>query len=312
MEKDEKGLAPGAGCGKREAWGGPAGVPGIRPPFLFPGASAMNPVTLPDAEWFDLAPPGGGAPWRLFLARPQGEAPASGFPALFMLDANAGFATFAEVLRRGAVRPAATGITPMVLVGIGYPEGDDARARRTFDYTAGPGSEGGTRATGGRDAFLGFIEAVVKPRIARELPLDPARQTLFGHSLAGWFTLDVMTRNPGAFRSHVAVSPSLWWDEARLDEGLAVARERPPRLSLLVGEWEQALAPWQASLPEAGEMAARRARRAMVDRARRFAARAATAFGPAAEVRFERLAGEDHASILPSAMARALRFALAD
>ncbi|MDQ0348838.1 alpha/beta hydrolase [Ancylobacter vacuolatus] len=271
----------------------------------------MNPVTLPDAEWFDLAPPGGGAPWRIFLARPQGEAPAAGFPTLFMLDANAGFATFTEVLRRGAVRPAATGIGPMVLVGIGYPEEDDARARRHFDYTAGPGAEGSARPTGGRDAFLAFIEQVLKPRIAREVPLDPARQTLFGHSLAGWFTLDVMARDGGAFAAYVAVSPSLWWDEARLDAGLALPRAVPPRLSLMVGEWEQALAPWQAERPEAGEMAARRARRAMVDRAQGFAERARVTLGPEAEVRFERLAGEDHASILPAAMARALRFALA-
>ncbi|WP_428031774.1 alpha/beta hydrolase [Ancylobacter sp.] len=270
----------------------------------------MNPVTLPDAEWFDLAPPGGGAPWRIFVAWPQGEAPMAGLPSLFMLDANAGFATFAEVLRRGAVRPSATGIAPMLLVGIGYPEGEDARARRTFDYTAGPGTEGGDRPTGGRDAFLSFIEQVLKPHLAARFPLDPGRQTLFGHSLAGWFTLDVMARNNGAFRSHVAVSPSLWWDEARLVDGLALARKEPPRLSILVGEWEQALSPWQAARPEAQEMAARRARRGMVDRAQGFAERARAAVGADAELRCEVLAGEDHASILPAAMARALRFAL--
>lgn len=272
----------------------------------------MNPVTLPDAEWFDLAPPGGGAPWRIFLAHPHGEAPASGFPAIFMLDANAGFATFTEVLRRGSVRPAATGIGPAVLVGIGTPEGEDARARRHVDYTAGPGDEGGVRATGGRDEFLAFIEEVLKPRIAREVPVDPARHTLFGHSLGGWFTLDVMARASAAFRSYVAVSPSIWWDEARLVEGLALPRAVVPRLSLLVGEWEQALSPWQASRPEAQEMAARRARRAMVTRAQRFAERARAALGPDADVRFDMLAGEDHASILPAAMARALRFALAE
>ncbi|CAA0105299.1 Ferri-bacillibactin esterase BesA [Starkeya nomas] len=275
----------------------------------------MNPVTLPDAEWFDLAPEGGGKAWRIFLARPRGAAPAAGFPVVFMLDANAGFATFTEVMRRGAVRPQATGIGEAVIVGIGYPEGEDHRARRSFDYTAGPGAEGGRggeRATGGRDAFLAFIEDTLKPRIARELPVDPARQTLFGHSLAGWFTLDVMARDGHAFRNYVAVSPSIWWDEARLVAGLAAERAAPPCLAVMVGEWEQALSPWQAARPEAGEMAARRARRAMVDRARDYSARAAKELGPGAQVRFELMAGEDHASILPAAMARALRFALAD
>lgn len=273
-----------------------------------------NPVTLADAEWFDLAPEDGGRPWRIFLARPQGEPPPGGFPVVTMLDANAGFSTFVEVMRRGAVRPQATGIAPAVIVGIGYPEGEDHRARRTFDYTAGPGAEGAwrdERATGGRDAFLAFIEHTLKPRIAREVPLDPANQTLFGHSLAGWFVLDAMARDPGLFRTHVAVSPSIWWDEARLVEGPARVDGAGQRLAIMVGEWEQALSPWQAARPEAAEMAARRARRAMVDRARDFSGRVRTAW-PGARVHFEVMPGEDHASILPAAMARALRFALAE
>jgi predicted alpha/beta superfamily hydrolase len=273
----------------------------------------MNPVTLPDAEWFDLAPEGG-QPWRIFLARPPGKPPPGGFPVVTMLDANAGFATFVEVMRRGAVRPQATGIAPAVIVGIGYPEGDDHRARRTFDYTAGPGAEGAgrdERATGGRDAFLAFIEHALKPRIAREVPVDPMNQTLFGHSLAGWFVLDAMARDLGLFRTHVAVSPSIWWDEARLVEGLERADGAGRRLAIMVGEWEQALSPWQAARPEAAEMAARRARRAMVDRAREFSGRVRTAW-LGARVHFEVMPGEDHASILPAAMARALRFALAD
>ncbi len=281
----------------------------------------MPAVTVPDAEWFDLASGGGGggrgggggAPYRIFRTRPRGPAPAAGFPLVIMLDANAAFATFAEVLRRGAGRPQATGIDEAVLVGIGYPDGEDERARRTVDYTAGPGAEmraGGVpaRPTGGRDAFLAFIEGVLKPRLAADLPLDPRRQTLFGHSLGGWFTLDVALRDSTAFSSYVAVSPSIWWDEPRLLDGLSMARGRALRLALLVGEWEEAMAPWQQGGPLSAEMATRRAARGMVTRARTFAARAARELGPPAEIAFTLLAGEDHASVLPTAMARALRF----
>ncbi|QIB34857.1 alpha/beta hydrolase [Ancylobacter pratisalsi] len=296
----------------------------------------MNPVLLPDAQWFDLepetrAPMADGAPYRIFVALPRTPAPAGGFPVVYMLDANAGFASLVEVMRRGAVRPQATGIEEAVIVGIGYPDGDDHRARRSFDYTAGPsreapghgapgpdGAQGGAqeRRFGGRDGFLGFIENTLKPRIATLAAIDTARQTLFGHSLAGWFTLDVMTRDTDAFATYVAVSPSIWWDEARLIEGLGALTGRPVRLALMVGEWEQALAPWQESHPEAGEMSQRRARRAMVDRSRDFAARfvqtvVTNGDGVPGEVRFELLAGEDHASVLAPAMARALRFALA-
>ncbi|MBB3771029.1 hypothetical protein FHS55_001624 [Angulomicrobium tetraedrale] len=289
--------------------------------------SATSPVLLPDTEAFDLAPASHGAGgaargWRIFRSIPRGPAPEDGFPVIYMLDANAGFASFHEAMARAARRPSATGVSEAVIVGIGYREGEDIRTRRAFDFTAGPSREAAPahpeRASlhGGRDAFLGFIETTLKPAIAARVAVDPARQTLFGHSLAGWFTLDVMTRVPAAFAAYVAVSPSIWWDEARLMEGLAgmegLARTKgpPPRLALMVGEWEEALAPWQADRPEAAEMAARRAQRAMVARARAFAAQAAVTLGPAARVRFDRMAGEDHASILPAAMTRALRFAL--
>ncbi len=274
-------------------------------------------VTIPDTQCFDLEARDG-VPYRIFLAMPSSEPPAGGFPVIYMLDANAGFATLVEALRRAAVRPQGTGIVPAVIVGIGYPTDDIYdRARRTLDYTAGPslearsGGDGTAPRTGGRDAFFAFIEQVLKPEIARRCVIDPARQTLFGHSLAGYFVLDVLARNTPAFSSYVAVSPSIWWDEERLVAGLADTRKAPVRLSIMVGEWEQALAPWQSERPEAFEMKARRARRAMVDRAKGFAELASWALGPSATVQFAVMPYEDHASILPIAVTRALRFVLA-
>ncbi|MCJ8145141.1 alpha/beta hydrolase-fold protein [Ancylobacter sp. A5.8] len=274
-----------------------------------------QPVTLPHAHSFDLAA-GEGPAWRIFIAVPRETPPPGGFPVLYLLDANAGFATLVEALRRGAERPQGTGVTPAVIVGIGYPaEGVYDRARRTFDYTAGPSAEasppgGDARATGGRDAFLAFIEEVLKPRIARECPVDPGRQALIGHSLAGWFVLDVLCRNTACFQSYVAISPSIWWDEPRLLDGLAHLARGPRRLAVMVGEWEQQLAPWQRGLPQSAEMLERRARRAMADRARALSQAAAEALGPQARVAFTLMADEDHASIVPAAMTRALRFVL--
>ena len=274
-------------------------------------------VTIPDTQCFDLEARDG-ATYRIFLAMPSGAPPARGFPVIYMLDANAGFATFVEALRRGAVRPQGTGVVPAVIVGIGYPTDDVYdRARRTFDYTSGPsaeaslGRDGAAPETGGRDAFLAFIEQVLKPEIAQRCPIDPARQTLFGHSLAGYFTLDVLARNTPAFSAYVAVSPSIWWDEERLVAGLAETQKAPVRLSIMVGEWEQKLAPWQREREGAEEMQARRTRRAMADRAKGFAELAGWALGPGATVQFALMPDEDHASILPVAMTRALRFVLA-
>lgn len=279
-------------------------------------------VVLPGTVAFDLAPHAGGAPYRIFLAIPPGPPPSGGFPVVHLLDANASFATLVEAQRRGAERAASTGIGAAVLVGIGYPaEGIYDRARRSFDYTAGPGAEqeAAPGTTGGRDAFLAFIETVLKPAVAARVPVDAGRQTLIGHSLAGGFVLDVFGHDTRCFSAYAAISPSLWWDEARLHAGLAQV-SGGARLSVMVGEWEQALAPWQIGRPGAEAVAERRARRAMIDRARTFteAARLALAGQGAAggevrfKVRFEVLAGEDHASVVPPALTRALRFALAE
>ncbi|HSI40813.1 MAG TPA: alpha/beta hydrolase-fold protein [Xanthobacteraceae bacterium] len=273
----------------------------------------MSEFSLAGTRRFELTAAASGAAYDVFLAVPDEPPPEAGFPVIYMLDADRSFATLVETLRRGAGRRAATGIEPAVAVGIAHPAGT-ARERRRLDYTPGPAAgEGGHGPCGGRDAFLRVIEQDLKPMVARQAPIDESRQALFGHSLAGYFVLDVLARDPAAFHSYIAVSPSVWWDRARLEAGLERTSPTPPvRLMVLVGEWEQALAPWQSCGPDAQETARRRARRAMVDEARDIAACAERLLGPAAQVRFQVLADEDHASILPAAMSRALRFALAD
>lgn len=251
--------------------------------------------------------------YQLFVAAPAGPAPAGGFPVIYLLDANAAFGTLVEAMRRGAARRGATGIGEAVLVGIGYPGAETYdRTRRTFDYTTGPSAEGAGPATGGADMFLGFLDREVRPMIAREFPIDPGRETLLGHSLAGYFALHVLATTPGRFGNYIAVSPSVWWDERGLRAGFAgLARHaaiagRPPRVMISVGEWEEAPAPWLDPAVRA-EIAERRARRQMVPGARRFAADLA-GLDPRLTVRFEELAGEDHASVVPATMSRALRF----
>lgn len=272
----------------------------------------MREATLPGTCVFDLAARAGGEPWRIFLAVPDIPAPVEGFPLVVLLDANAGFATLTETLRRMAVRPRATGIVPAVIAGIGYPiAGLYDRERRTFDYTVGPSVEGSAdrRQTGGRDAFLAFILDDLLPELAGRCTLDPARRTLFGHSLAGYFTLDVLGRDSAAFANYVAVSPSIWWDEPRLLAGLENAtRGDAKRLALYVGEREQTPGPWQQSRPESPEIAARRARRAMVDRTRAFAAAAEAKLPSGSQIECTVFPEEDHASVLAVAMGRALRF----
>lgn len=254
-----------------------------------------------------LAPANGGD-YRIDLALPEGDAPAAGWPVLYLLDSTGSFGTCVEALRRMGRRPDATGVTPMAVVGISAATGYDT-ARRQLDYTTIPRDrEVETGANGGASAFLDFIEEQVKPHVADKLTIDARRQTLAGHSLAGFFTLWTLATRPAAFAAYAAVSPSIWWDKAELLERAAALPPAAARLLVTVGEWEDAMPPWQARAPGSEAVAARRAARRMVEGAGDVARAFETALG-GASVRFSVLPEEDHASIVSAAMPRILRLA---
>jgi predicted alpha/beta superfamily hydrolase len=286
------------------------------------GAGAGDPpVTMPRSLAKDLQS-ADGREYRLLLAWPSESPPASGFPVIYVLDPYALFGTIVESVRMRSRRPDATGVAPAVVAGIGYP-GDEreARVRRNYDYTplvdpdAGDASAAPSNATGGATDFLAFIETRLKPAVERIVPVDVSRQTLFGHSLGGRFVLQTLLSSPASFATYVAVSPSVWLARHQLLEAtdaIAVVRPRPfagRRTLITVGEYEQSLAPWQrGSVAHTQEISQRRSDRRMVDDAREMAARLEAA---GADVRFDVLAGEDHASAVLRSVGDALRFCAA-
>lgn len=257
----------------------------------------MSLFTLPGATLRRVTARSNGAAYRVGLWLPPGDAPPGGFPALYVLDGNALFATFVEAVRRSSRRPDATGIAPMAVVGIA-PDDDAlfAEPLRRRDFTGGPG-------------FLAFLVDELVPALRAEFPLDAARQSLFGHSLAGYFVLEALAARPAAFAAWAAISPSVWWDEAGLRARLAAALAgRPgPRVFLAAGEWEDAVPPWQRRQPDQAQLLARRAQRQMVGKARALAAELEGWLGADA-LRFQVFPDEDHASVVMVATPRVLRF----
>lgn len=250
--------------------------------------------------------------YRIRAAWPEGEAPPGGFPVLYLLDADATFLTAVEAARMQQRRAEVTGVTPAVIVGLDHAV-DPAlrRARRSRDYT--PPSAGAPEGTGGADRFLDFLEREALPALESQLPADPRRRTLFGHSFGGLLVLHALFARPGLFRRHVAASPSIWWNGGAILESERRFTASPPPeapslgLLLTVGEMEGRGVD-DPSLSAERRERLRQAR--MAGHAREMALRLAAlgAAGPAVE--FVEFPGENHGSVLPAAISRGLRAAL--
>lgn len=279
-------------------------------------ASEREPYVVPGVDRLLLTAEGSGRQYRIFIAAPPQPAPAQGYPVIYVLDGNAMFLTAVESARAYSRRlDADPGIAALV-VGIGYPEGVDIPAARTFDLTPAVDEPRSRHPSGGADAFLDFIENELKPRIAREFPVDPQRQALMGHSLGGLFTLGVLTRRPQAFQTYVGMSASFWFGRHDLSRRVAAfaqartAAAPPVRVLLTVGEFEQRQRPeaWARDPERAAKAAADLERRGQVTRTRAAAQQLAQA--PGVLVDFREIAGEDHGTVIPAAVGRGVDFIL--
>lgn len=197
-------------------------------------------------ERFRVSSADGTRTWRIHLGIPRSEPPANGWPAFWMLDGNAALIEFDDALLADlAARP-----LPQVLVFVGY---DNAlridSAQRSRDYTPqltpqAQRAEAAHPLTGGADAFLELIERDIRMQIARRVRTDPARQTLWGHSLGGLFALHGLFTRPGAFHTYVAGSPSMWWQDgymvAQAERFASHNAGRPARVLIHLGAAERA------------------------------------------------------------------------
>jgi hypothetical protein len=276
----------------------------LRPePVAFTGHDlpASRPVVLPQTHGLAFVAPGG-AEYRLLVGIPSVPAPAAGFPVLIVVDGDALFPTALSAARLQGGRPEVTGVGPAVILGIGYPGAapfDAERRRRDL-----------LPADGGADRFLDLIEGGILAQVERFAPIDRARLSLAGHSFGGLFSLYALFARPGLFRSYVAGSPSIWWEE----RAILKTRERflrlpvaanAPRLLIAVGGDEQ-----NGDERRDPQRAARLRMARMLDNAAEMAG-ALTASGRVAceHVVF---AGENHISVLPAMLSRAVAFTLGE
>ena len=193
-------------------------------------------------EWSD-----GTFPKRpIYISVPNGEAPADGFPVLFVLDGNAWFGAITEISRLQTRPP--HGYQPAIIVGIGY-ETDEpfCRQSRFYDYTEqvnelelGALKHVTASQTGGIHRFLEWMEYELIPELEKQYPLHTENRALFGHSLGGLCVLHTLIHKSHLFSTYLAGSPSIWWKDGYLKEQIhSFDTEKEKRLLIGVGENEK-------------------------------------------------------------------------
>lgn len=256
-----------------------------------------------------------GAAYQVRIWTPQGDAPEGGWPVVYVLDAKAMFGTFVEAIQRSGRRPDATGIGMAAVVGIAHlGEGLFATEQRYRDYTFEPSPLVESTLAGGGLNFLSFIVDQLAPELSLECGFNPARQSLFGHSLAGYFVLNALALRPDAFCYYAAISPSIWWNPAALTARInALHREAVAGVRgvlIAVGEWEGQPAPWLLgpdglAAEKLAILMARRAERQMIAQAGALAERLRPVLTE--RLSYRCFPEEDHASIVMIAIQRSLR-----
>lgn len=298
---------------------------------LFSAGSALSvepevpPYTIPHSGDFTMRSQAG-EDYRITLSWPEGKAPEAGWPVIYLLDGDDNFLVLTSVLRRLTATPKAAkqnAISPGIIVGIGY----TGESKRDFDYTpqaeaSGPpetyldGKPYPPREYGGADAFFRFLQDELKPRIAKTLPVDTSRQTLYGTGFGGLFTLHTLFTQPDSFQTYIACSPSIWWNNRWILSQEKAFTEKhtgkpiPARLYIATGEFEQSLTPTEFAWPdkEREEHALKIGRRRMVDNTREMFWRLRDS-GLLADLQYRIFSGEGHSSVAPMAAGPAVQFA---
>jgi predicted alpha/beta superfamily hydrolase len=284
---------------------------------------ATEPAKLPLTVQFDLASKITGRTYRIYVSKPVVAPPKTGFPVLYVLDADMAFPTAAGQVLLGSLG----GRPPALVVGIGYPNTMATMVLRGRDMTPSkPDAVSLAIVTGGKpddfggaDDFHRFMMEELRPLIARMNKADPADQSLMGYSLGGLFTLHVLFNHPDAYRTYVVGSPSIWWngrevlkDEAAFEDKVSAGKVAP-RILITSDEWEQSEsspdvhASGEARAKDLKEMNAAQ----MVDNARALATRLnAVKSGPGYEVRYVLFPQETHQTGIPASTSRGVAFVI--
>lgn len=277
----------------------------------------MAEVTVPNSQHWTHESTVSGAGYRVTLTTPL--FPAEGpVPLLVMLDGDTMLLTATETARTISVSTMGA-LGPVAFVGImrDVPLGLEYMSTRFRDFTPRewdlPGPFAGdvgviNHGTGGADELLATIVDGIIPEVRSRINVDSSRTGVCGWSLSGLFAAHAWLSRPDVFADLVAISPSLWWDDASILSRPLDPRPAGHRAVVTAGEHEEGdiSRVWPQSYFNIGNrdtIAAQREFAAMRSNAETFGAMAATA---GADTLTAVLQGEHHVSLVPASIAKAL------
>ena len=258
-------------------------------------------IQLIETECWEIESSFMGYIYDIKVSLPKESPPKSGFPIYYLLDGNSYFQFGRDVIKLQSRNTPKTFISPAIVVGIGHHGVDkEVSERRFYDFTPPAdqyvyperlkGRHIGVH--GGAEKFLAFIERELRPAVEHKYQVNVEKQTLFGHSLGGLFVLWALFTRPDLFPIYLASSPSIWWNDHEIRMYAeqycrnAVMHEKR-KLFISVGSEE----------------------RFMVDDANQLFSMLSTCQTEELAAELYIAPDENHASVVPTIMSRAFRFA---
>lgn len=229
----------------------------------------MTPVTVLGSDTHLMKSTQTGRQYRITVSLPLGYSaspeeswpfnniPAQ-WPVVYVLDGNWYFGMVTDMIRPTSW---CGSITDAIVVGIGYPEGDNAVeafresfTRRNLDLTPVrvEAEEKAMEAhhkrpvpSGDAGGFYQFIKDDLLPFIEKTYRADPAKRILLGHSYGGLFGLFALFETPELFETWVIGSPTLAYGNRYMfqrEEAYAKAHQSlPAKIYLYAAEHEEFL-----------------------------------------------------------------------
>lgn len=242
--------------------------------------------------------------YEIFIAKPLDEPAKDGYGVIYVLDGNGLYETAAEITRLLTRKP--KGYQPAIVVGIGYPGGEAFDTlRRTYDLTMSaelanlpqrPNGEPWPEF-GGADELLAFFENELMPAIAQRFVINKQKQALFGHSFGGLFVLHALFTQSALFSHYIASSASIWWNDYAL-----------------LSEYEKFKADLKSNalshLPKTLMIVGGDELDYMVKDSLELCTNMMSLDIPSFEVSWALLEQEEHVSVIPGAISRAVKFLL--